>query len=111
MQLGWPVSPVPATQALLGELPSEVVQAWSELEDQYGTGPSAGDSRLSPVTETPVISSSIPAPDEAFSSLNLSVEDQDRTTLWAEQLMELSLSSCLDNGSEVSDEEGEAPCR
>ena len=46
-------------------------------------------------------------PDEAFSGLDLPLGNQDPASPSAEQLMELSLSSCPNSGSEESDgEEG-----
>ena len=45
-------------------------------------------------------------PDEAFPGLDISEGNQDPASPSAEQLMELSLSSCPDNGSLESDEEG-----
>ena len=58
-----------------------------------------------------MVSSGVRALDEAFAGLDLPVEDHDCAFPSAEQLMELSLSSCPDNGSEEYDEEGMAPRR
>ena len=49
--------------------------------------------------------SSAPVPDEAFLDLAVLEGNQGQASLSAEQLMELSLSSCPNNGSEDSDEQ------
>ena len=101
---GRPLSLVPVVQPLMGELPLEVVQTWSELEAQYSTGLLAGESGLFPAMEASVVSGA-PVPDEAFSDLDVPEGNQGQASPLAEQLMELSLSSCPDNGSEDSEEE------
>ena len=76
---------------LSGELPSEVMQAWSELEAPYGTGLSTGILGPSRLWRPPV-ASGVPALDETFSGLDL--REGNPASLSAEQLMELSLSPC-----------------
>ena len=65
MQSGRPLSTVPVLPPLAGVLPPEVVQAWSKLEDQYGTNPLTGEQGLVPAAEA----SGALVPDEAFSDL------------------------------------------
>ena len=59
----------------------------------------------SPVMEASVVSGA-PVPDKVFPDLDILEGNQDLASPSAEQLMELSFSSCHDKGSEESDEEG-----
>ena len=45
------MSPIPVLPPLVGVLPPEVVQVWSELGDQYGTDPLTGEQGLVLATE------------------------------------------------------------
>ena len=89
---GCPLSPVPVLLPLAGVLPPKMVQAWSELEDWYGTDPLIGEQGLVPATEA----SGALVPDEVFSDLAASEGCQGQALTSAEQLvvLELSLSSC-----------------
>ena len=67
------------------------MQAWSELEAQYGAGPLTGEQGLVQATEASVASGA-PLPDEAFSDLEASEGDRSQASVSAE-------SFCHDNGS------------
>ena len=80
-----------------------MVQAWSEMEDWYGTGSLTGEQGLAPATEA----SGALVLDEAFLDLVTPEGVPNQASTLAEQLMELSLSSCPKGGTEDSDiEEG-----
>ena len=56
---GQPLSPVPVLPPLVGVLPPEVVQAWSELEDGYSTNPLTEEQGLVLATEASVASGAL----------------------------------------------------
>ena len=87
-----------------------MIQAWSELEDRYGTGSLTGEQELTLATEASDATGA-PVLDEAFMDLLTPEGDIDKASTLAEQLMEMALSSCPDSGAEDSDIEDGASQR
>ena len=65
-----PLSPAPALQPLTGNLPSKMEPAWSKVKARYGTRFSTGEQGLFSTTGASVASGA-PAPNEAFSDLEI----------------------------------------
>ena len=72
-----------------------MVQAWSELEAQYSTGPPVVDTEPLLAAEAPVVSCEVPVLDEVFMDCALLAEGQGSVSSLAEQLMEFPLSTGL----------------